>query len=107
MKSTSAKVSVASKEPVRVSVADAKARLSSLIRDAERRPTVIQNRGHDVAVLMSLAEYERVRALASAPAESRAERFLREVGALKEKLGGGVDAFCPAPLDLRAQTADF
>ena len=107
MKSTSSKASVVLKEPRRVSVADAKARLSSLIREAGQRPTVIQNRGHDVAVLVSLAEYERVSALASAPAESRAERFLREVGTLKEELGGGVDDFNPSPLDLRAQTAQL
>jgi prevent-host-death family protein len=89
-----------------VSVADAKARLSSLIREVEERPTVIQNRGRDVAVLVGLAEYERVSELASAPAESKAKRFLREVEALKETLGGGED-FSPVPLDLRAQTVHF
>lgn len=107
MKNASARAQVPRKKPRRVSVADAKARLSSLIRETEQRPTVIQNRGRDVAVLMSLADYERVSALASAPAESRAERFLREVGALKKEFGGGVDEFSPSPLDLRAQTVNF
>src|SRR4051794_24498240 len=97
MKNASARAQVPRKKPRRVSVADAKARLSSLIRETEQRPTVIQNRGRDVAVLMSLADYERVSA--SAPVESRAERFLREVSALKEELGGGVDDFSPPPLD--------
>ncbi len=89
------------RKPRRVSVAAAKARLSSLIREADRRPIVIQNRGHDVAVLLGLSEYERVSALASAKAESRAGRFLREVRELKERLGGGVDDFSTPPFDLR------
>jgi hypothetical protein len=42
----------------------------------------------------------------SAPPESRAEKFLREVGALKEKMGG-VDDFSPSPVDLLAQTVHF
>ena len=107
MKNAAAKAQVPRKKPKRVSIADAKARLSSLIRDAERRPTVIQNRGRDVAVLISLADYERVSSLVSAPAESKAERFLREVGTLKERFGGGVDDFDPEKLDLRAPTVHF
>lgn len=107
MKSASPRAQVPRKKPRRVSVAVAKARLSSLIREAEQRPTVIQNRGRDVAVLMSLTDYEKVSALVSAPAESRAERFLRDVEALKEKFGGGVDDFSPSPLDLRAQMVHF
>jgi prevent-host-death family protein len=65
MKSASPRASVPPKKPRRVSVADAKARLSLLIREVEERPTVIQNRGRDVAVLVGLAEYERVSVLAS------------------------------------------
>jgi prevent-host-death family protein len=107
MKNAAAKAQGPRKKPQRVSVADAKARLSSLIRDAERRPTVIQNRGRDVAVLISIADYERVSAIVSAPPETNAARFLREVDALKERFGGGVDDFEPERLDLRAQTVQL
>jgi antitoxin (DNA-binding transcriptional repressor) of toxin-antitoxin stability system len=37
------------KEPLKVSIAYAKAHLSELIREAERRPVFIQNRGRTVA----------------------------------------------------------
>lgn len=36
-------------EPLKVSIAYAKAHLSELIREAERRPVLIQNRGRTVA----------------------------------------------------------
>ena len=107
MKNPSAGARAHRMKPRRVGIADAKARLSSLIREAEQRPTVIHNRGRDVAVLISMADYERVSSVAEAKAESKAEVFLREVGALKEQLGGGVDDFSPALLELRAQAVDF
>lgn len=37
---------------LRVSIAGAKSQLSRLIREAERQPVVIQNRGRDVATLV-------------------------------------------------------
>ena len=104
---TNARAQAPHKKLRRVSVADAKTRLSSLIREAAQRPTVIQNRGRDVAVLVSLVDYERVNALVSAPAESRAERFLREVEELKVERGGGVDDFSPSPIELRAEAVHF
>ena len=39
--------------PLRVSVAEAKSQLSSLLRGVERQPVIIHNRGHDVARLVA------------------------------------------------------
>jgi prevent-host-death family protein len=38
--------------PLRVSVAEAKSQLSSLLRAVDRQPVIIHNRGHDVARLV-------------------------------------------------------
>ncbi len=107
MKNVPARAPKPRKKPQRVSVADAKARLSSLIREAAKRPTVIHNRGRDVAVLMSIVDYEKASIIASVQPESKAEKFLREASALRDKLGGFEDDFSPEPLDLRAQAVQF
>jgi prevent-host-death family protein len=44
--------------PRRLGVAEAKARFAELLRDSELGATVIHNRGRDVAVVLSMAEYD-------------------------------------------------
>ena len=56
---------------------------------------------------VGVADYESASLRASVLSESKAEKFLREVGALREKFGDFDDDFSPEPLDLRAQTAQF
>lgn len=41
------------------SVSEAKAKLSELLNRARRHPQVIENRGEQVAVVLSVSEYER------------------------------------------------
>ena len=70
----------------RLNVSEAKAKLSQALRDLEGSPTIIHNRGRDVAVLMSMEEYERLAATTRGPAM---RTFLEAVDDLKHKLGGG------------------
>lgn len=46
----------------RWNIASAKAELSQVIRQARRRPQVIERRGQPVAVVFSMADYQRVTA---------------------------------------------
>jgi antitoxin Phd len=46
-----------------VSESEAKLRFSSLLADAQKEPVVIRSDERDVAVLLSAAEYERMRSL--------------------------------------------
>ncbi len=66
----------------RWSVASAKAELSRVVEDAQRRPQVIERRGKPVAVVVGLAQYEDVEAAA------RWRRFL-EVSEEIRDAGGG------------------
>ena len=74
----------------RVGVADAKARLSEVLRDVEREPVVIHNRGRDVAVVIGVAAYERLSA-AQAGAESGMSKLVSDIEELRDKYGGGAD----------------
>lgn len=74
----------------RVSVAEAKARLSEVLRNVEEGPTVIHNRGRDAAVLLGMEAYERLSA-AAGEASTPTVAFLRDVAALQERLGGGAE----------------
>jgi prevent-host-death family protein len=69
-------------------VSEAKAKLSQALRELEGGPTVIHNRGRDVAALISIEDYERLlRAEGSEGAGMRS--FLEAVEALKRDFGGG------------------
>jgi len=46
----------------RVAATAAKNRLGALIDDAQREPVVIQRQDRDVAVILSMAEFDRIRA---------------------------------------------
>jgi prevent-host-death family protein len=74
----------------RLNVSEAKAKLSQALRQLEDGPTVIHNRGRDVAALISIDDYERLlRADGSDGAGMRS--FLESVEALKRDLGGGAE----------------
>ncbi len=46
----------------RVAATEAKNRLGAILDDAQREPVVIRRQDRDIAVVMSMAEYERLRA---------------------------------------------
>jgi prevent-host-death family protein len=46
----------------KITATDAKNRLGAILDDAQREPVVIQRQERDVAVVMSMAEFERMRA---------------------------------------------
>lgn len=75
------------------SVSEAKARLSALLARARRAPQVIESRGEGVAVVLSLAEYERLRALERSPRETAMQAWLAEV----ERLKAGTDLSIELP----------
>lgn len=84
--------------PRRLGVADAKSRLSEVLRDALDGPTIIHRRGHDIAVVLAIQDYK----LLSAGFISRPKAgtsFLDRVETLKQRHGGGVDEFAPKRLD--------
>lgn len=75
------------------SVATAKARLSELLKRARRGPQVIESRGEPVAVVLSTAEFERLKQAAEAPKETPMAALM----ALTERLRGdeGLDLELP------------
>lgn len=81
----------------RVGVAEAKAELSRVLREAPAGPTIIHSRGRDLAVIVDIDEYQRLRVQAAEP-EPAMSRFLDRIAELKRRSGGGVD-FAPEPLD--------
>jgi prevent-host-death family protein len=74
----------------RVGVAEAKAELSRVLRDAAEHPTVIHRRGRDIAVVVGVEEYERLVANDVGRGSPMAN-LVRETEALKQRFGGGVD----------------
>lgn len=90
---------VTSTRPRRVGIAEAKARLSEVVADAQRGPVVIQNRGRDVAVVLGADAYEEL----AEPRVSVAGALLAEIERLKHRYGGGVDDFEPRRMRLRSK----
>lgn len=83
--------------PRRVGVAEAKSRLSEVLRDAAKGPTIIHSRGRDLAVLLAIDEYEQL--VAEHPGgPGTGGAFLSRLDAVKRRHGGGVDDFEPAPM---------
>jgi len=76
--------------PKRVGIAEAKAHLSDVLRTAADQPVVIHNRGRDVAVVLGVDAYERLREL-EGKESTPAALFLAEVAELRERYGGGAD----------------
>jgi prevent-host-death family protein len=82
----------------RLGVAEAKGKLSEVLRDAAQGPLVIHSRGRDVAVVLAIEEYERLTA-DQQPSRAGGSAFLQRVEALKLRHDGGVSDFEPARLD--------
>jgi prevent-host-death family protein len=82
----------------RLGVAEAKSKLSEVLREAAQGPTVIHRRGRDLVVVLAIEDYDRLTAEQQIPTSSGAA-FLERVQALKRRHGGGVDDFEPARLD--------
>ncbi|GLQ53397.1 type II toxin-antitoxin system Phd/YefM family antitoxin [Devosia nitrariae] len=62
-----------------ITATDAKNRFGQVLEEAQREPVRIQKSGRDVAVLVSAAEYQRLRDAESAPRVSpRVQRLLAE-----------------------------
>jgi len=82
----------------RLGVAEAKSKLSEVLREAVQGPTVIHSRGRDLAVVLAIEDYEELVAGQQAPRAGGAA-FLERVEALKQRYGGGAE-FAPGHLDL-------
>ena len=82
----------------RLGVAEAKSKLSEVLRDAAQGPTIIHNRGRDLVVVLSIEDFERLTA-DHQPQRAGGAAFLQRVDALKQRYGGGVSDFEPARLD--------
>ncbi len=83
----------------RLGVAEAKSKLSEMLRETAQGPTIIHNRGRDLAVLLAVEDYERLLAGQATLKRSGGAAFLERVEALKERHGGGVLDFEPGRLD--------
>jgi prevent-host-death family protein len=86
--------------PRRLGVAEAKSRLSEILRQAAGGPTIIHSRGRDVAVVLAVEEYDRLTA-ENGGSNTAGARFLDRIEALKQQHGGGVDDFAPAPIAIQ------
>jgi len=85
----------------RLGVAEAKSKLSEVLREAAKGPTIIHSRGKDVVVVLAMEDYERLIAEQQTPVAGGAT-FLKRIEAVKQRHGGGVSGFEPAHLDFRA-----
>jgi len=82
----------------RLGVAEAKSKLSEVLREAAKGPTIIHSRGRDVVVVLAIEDYERLIAEQQPPVSGGA-MFLQRVEAARQRHGGGVSNFEPARLD--------
>jgi len=82
----------------RLGVAEAKSKLSQVLREAAQGPTVIHSRGRDLVVVLAIEDYERLAADRQVP-RARGAEFLQRIEAAKQRHGGGVSDFEPARLD--------
>jgi prevent-host-death family protein len=78
----------------KITATDAKNRLGAILDDAQREPVVIQRQERDVAVVMSIAEFERMRS-----ANVRAFLDLRNEVAAEAKRNGLTEKKLKALLD--------
>jgi prevent-host-death family protein len=73
----------------RLNVSEAKAKLSQALRELDDGPTIIHNRGRDVAVLITMEGYERLLAAEGTAGARTMGSFLDAVDGLKRRFGGG------------------
>lgn len=80
--------------PRRLGVAEAKSKLSEVLRDTAKGPTIIHNRGRDLAVLLALQDYEHL--LGQQPLlVGGGAALLGRLEKVKRRHAGGVDDFEP------------
>jgi prevent-host-death family protein len=84
----------------RLGVAQAKARLSEVLRSLENGPVVIHARGHDLGVLMDIETFDRLGLHDAAIEGPGGASFLNAVEALKRR-HGAVGGFNPKPANIR------
>jgi prevent-host-death family protein len=89
--------------PRRVGVAEAKARLSQVLRSLEEGPIVIHSRGRDVGALVGIDAFERLVDAESERRPAGGATFLEAVETLKRRHGGGVEGFAPPPAVIAPQ----
>lgn len=81
------------------SAAEAKAKLSEVLEEAQKEPQKIRNRGKPVAVVVSMHEYQALRE-AQENLRSRSEngvsRLLTELSEIKGKAGGNIEMKLPS-----------
>ncbi len=75
----------------RLNVSEAKAKLSQTLHELRDGPTIIHNRGRDIAVLIGVEDYERLLASEAAAAAPTMRSFVDAVEVLKGKFGGGAE----------------
>src|SRR5688500_14333202 len=91
--------------PRRLSVAEAKAKLSEAIRSVHSGPSIIHNRGRDVAVLIDVDQYEQlINDQQAAQRQQPAKSFLDRLDQIKERFGGGAAGIAPPRTDYRPRT---
>ena len=88
-----------SSSPRRLGVAEAKSRLSDVLRRAASGPAIIHNRGRDLAVVLAVQDYDRLMTQ-HGPTRRGGAAFLDRVEALKQRHGGGGD-FAPRRLEVK------
>lgn len=75
----------------RWNVSEAKAKLSEILSQATREPQVIESRGKEVAVVLSIEEYKHLKShLEQAAPEKRLAEFLRFTEQLREEGGAEI-----------------
>lgn len=88
----------------RLGVAEAKMRLSELLRDTTVGPTIIHSRGRDVAVVLAVEDYDRLTAEFGGLVRGGGAQFLDRVEARKAHHGRGGEDFEPQRLDLTLES---
>lgn len=71
---------------LKVSIAEAKAGLSDLLKHARNGPVIVTRRGQPDAVILTYEEYERLQRLRAYAGMVRLARELREAGVTADEL---------------------
>jgi prevent-host-death family protein len=89
MKQTISRPYPAAPRTKRLNVSEAKSKLSQALRELDNSPTIIHNRGRDVAVLISVEDYEKLLAAERSTSAPTMRSFVEGVDELKQRFGGG------------------